>query len=104
LRQDRPDYNLTDLGMLDDHAQQFLSWIQAPNGIVLVTGPTGSGKTTTLYTALNLGNDGLKKIITVEDPVEYKLPGITQLQVNADIGYTFASALRSICDMTPISF
>jgi len=101
LRQDRPDYNLTDLGMLDDHAQQFLSWIQAPNGIVLVTGPTGSGKTTTLYTALNLGNDGLKKIITVEDPVEYKLPGITQLQVNADIGYTFASALRSILRHDP---
>ena len=61
----------------------------------MVTGPTGSGKTTTLYTALDLGNDGLKKIITIEDPVEYKLKGITQLQVNADIGYTFASALRS---------
>jgi general secretion pathway protein E len=101
LRQDRPDYNLSDLGMLDDHAQQFLGWIQAPNGIVLVTGPTGSGKTTTLYTALNLGNDGLKKIITVEDPVEYKLSGITQLQVNADIGYTFASALRSILRHDP---
>ena len=101
LRQDRPDYNLADLGMLEDHAAQFRGWIDAPNGIVLVTGPTGSGKTTTLYTALDLGNDGLKKIITVEDPVEYKLHGITQLQVNADIGYTFASALRSILRHDP---
>lgn len=101
LRQDRPNYNLGDLGMLDDHSAQFRSWIDAPNGIVLVTGPTGSGKTTTLYTALDLGNDGLKKIITVEDPVEYKLHGITQLQVNADIGYTFASALRSILRHDP---
>lgn len=101
LRQDRPNYNLGDLGMLDDHSAQFRRWIDAPNGIVLVTGPTGSGKTTTLYTALDLGNDGLKKIITVEDPVEYKLHGITQLQVNADIGYTFASALRSILRHDP---
>lgn len=101
LRQDRPNYNLGDLGMLDDHSAQFRRWIEAPNGIVLVTGPTGSGKTTTLYTALDLGNDGLKKIITVEDPVEYKLHGITQLQVNADIGYTFASALRSILRHDP---
>lgn len=101
LRQDRPNYNLGDLGMLDDHSAQFSRWIDAPNGIVLVTGPTGSGKTTTLYTALDLGNDGMKKIITVEDPVEYKLHGITQLQVNADIGYTFASALRSILRHDP---
>lgn len=101
LRQDRPNYDLGDLGMLEDHSAQFRRWIDAPNGIVLVTGPTGSGKTTTLYTALDLGNDGLKKIITVEDPVEYKLHGITQLQVNADIGYTFASALRSILRHDP---
>ncbi|MDZ4187686.1 MAG: GspE/PulE family protein [Hydrogenophaga sp.] len=101
LHQDRPDYNLADLGMLDDHSAQFRRWIDAPNGIVLVTGPTGSGKTTTLYTALDLGNDGLKKIITVEDPVEYKLEGITQLQVNSDIGYTFAAALRSILRHDP---
>jgi general secretion pathway protein E len=101
LRQDRPNYSLGDLGMLTDHAEQFQRWTQTPNGIILVTGPTGSGKTTTLYTALDLGNDGLKKIITVEDPVEYKLKGITQLQVNADIGYTFASALRSILRHDP---
>lgn len=101
LRQDRPNYDLGDLGMLPDHAQQFQQWVESPNGIVLVTGPTGSGKTTTLYTALDLGNDGLKKIITVEDPVEYKLKGITQLQVNPDIGYTFAAALRSILRHDP---
>lgn len=101
LRQDRPNYGLGDLGMLPDHAQQFNQWVESPNGIVLVTGPTGSGKTTTLYTALDLGNDGLKKIITVEDPVEYKLKGITQLQVNAEIGYTFATALRSILRHDP---
>lgn len=101
LRQDRPDYDLADLGMLPDQSGMFRDWIDTPNGIVLVTGPTGSGKTTTLYTALDLGNDGLKKIITVEDPVEYKLEGITQVQVNADIGYTFASALRSILRHDP---
>jgi general secretion pathway protein E len=101
LRQDRPSYALADLGMLSDHTQQFEGWVAAPNGIVLVTGPTGSGKTTTLYTALDLGNDGLKKIITVEDPVEYKLQGIVQCQVNADIGYTFANALRSILRHDP---
>ena len=101
LRQDRPSYELSDLGMLPDYADQFKRWIAAPDGIVLVTGPTGSGKTTTLYTALDLGNDGLKKIITVEDPVEYKLKGITQLQVNADIGFTFAAALRSILRHDP---
>ncbi len=101
LRQDRPTLSLADLGMLDDHEAVFKEWIEAPNGIVLVTGPTGSGKTTTLYTALDLGNDGLKKIITVEDPVEYKLNGITQLQVNADIGFTFAVALRSILRHDP---
>ena len=101
LRQDRPTLSLADLGMLDDHEQIFKKWIEAPNGIVLVTGPTGSGKTTTLYTALDLGNDGLKKIITVEDPVEYKLTGITQLQVNADIGFSFAAALRSILRHDP---
>jgi general secretion pathway protein E len=101
LRQDRPTLSLADLGMLSDHEAVFKRWIEAPNGIVLVTGPTGSGKTTTLYTALDLGNDGLKKIITVEDPVEYKLNGITQLQVNADIGFSFAAALRSILRHDP---
>ena len=101
LRQDRKPYHLEDLGMMPDHAALFKRWIKMPNGIVLVTGPTGSGKTTTLYTALDIGNDGLNKIITVEDPVEYRLQGISQVQVNADIGFTFASALRSILRHDP---
>ena len=101
LRQDRKPYHLEDLGMMPDHAALFKRWIKMPNGIVLVTGPTGSGKTTTLYTALDIGNDGLNKIITVEDPVEYRLQGISQIQVNADIGFTFASALRSILRHDP---
>lgn len=101
LRQDRKPYHLEDLGMMSDHSALFRQWIKAPNGIVLVTGPTGSGKTTTLYTALDIGNDGLNKIITVEDPVEYRLQNITQIQVNADIGFTFASALRSILRHDP---
>jgi general secretion pathway protein E len=101
LRQDRPTYSLADLGMHSDHAAQFARWVASPNGIVLVTGPTGSGKTTTLYTALDLGNDGLKKIITVEDPVEYKIAGVVQSQVNSEIGYTFAHALRSILRHDP---
>jgi general secretion pathway protein E len=101
LRQDRKPYHLEDLGMMSDHSDLFRSWIKSPNGIVLVTGPTGSGKTTTLYTALDIGNDGLNKIITVEDPVEYKLQKITQIQVNADIGFTFAAALRSILRHDP---
>ncbi len=101
LRQDRKPYHLEDLGMMPDHSTLFKQWIKTPNGIVLVTGPTGSGKTTTLYTALDIGNDGLNKIITVEDPVEYRLKDITQIQVNADIGFTFAAALRSILRHDP---
>ncbi|MDP2962546.1 MAG: GspE/PulE family protein [Sulfurimicrobium sp.] len=101
LRQDRKPFHLEDLGMMADHSSLFRRWIKAPNGIVLVTGPTGSGKTTTLYTALDIGNDGLNKIITVEDPVEYRLKDITQIQVNADIGFTFAAALRSILRHDP---
>ncbi|MDI4632505.1 type II/IV secretion system protein [Pelomonas sp. V22] len=101
LRQERKPTRLQDLGMTPAHARMFESWSSMPNGIVLVTGPTGSGKSTTLYTALELANDRSKKIITVEDPVEYKIKGITQLQVNADIGFTFAAALRSILRHDP---
>ena len=101
LRQERKPLNLQDLGMADDQARLFEAWSRQPNGIILVTGPTGSGKSTTLYTALELANDRTKKIITVEDPVEYKIPGITQLQVNADIGFSFATALRSILRHDP---
>lgn len=101
LRQERRPTELRDLGMGPAQAGTFGSWSRYPNGIVLVTGPTGSGKSTTLYTALELANDRSKKIITVEDPVEYKIPGITQLQVNADIGFSFANALRSILRHDP---
>ncbi len=101
LRQERKPTGLQDLGMTPTHAAMFEAWGRLPNGIVLVTGPTGSGKSTTLYTALELANDRSKKIITVEDPVEYKIRGITQLQVNADIGFTFAAALRSILRHDP---
>ena len=101
LRQERRPTQLRDLGMGHEQAERFGRWSQYPNGIVLVTGPTGSGKSTTLYTALELANDRTKKIITVEDPVEYRIPGITQLQVNADIGFSFAAALRSILRHDP---
>ena len=101
LRQERKPTRLEDLGMDLHQAAAFEAWARLANGIVLVTGPTGSGKSTTLYTALELANDRTKKIITVEDPVEYKIRGITQLQVNADIGFTFAAALRSILRHDP---
>jgi general secretion pathway protein E len=101
LRQERKPTRLQDLGMTQPQAAQLERWAHLPNGIVLVTGPTGSGKSTTLSTTLELANDRARKIVTVEDPVEYKLRGITQLQVNADIGFTFAAALRSILRHDP---
>ncbi|HXF45999.1 MAG TPA: ATPase, T2SS/T4P/T4SS family [Burkholderiaceae bacterium] len=101
LPKTRSDLDLTKLGMADDHRARFAQWIRDPNGIVLVTGPTGSGKSTTLYTALALANDGQRKIITVEDPVEFQLAGVTQIQVHSEIGYTFARALRSILRHDP---
>jgi general secretion pathway protein E len=75
--------------------------IQKPNGIILVTGPTGSGKTTTLYAALTRLNSNERKILSVEDPVEYKVPGVNQIQVKPDIGLTFASVLRSVLRHDP---
>lgn len=83
-----------DLGKLDDI-------ISAPHGIILVTGPTGSGKSTTLYTVLSELNDNEKNIVTVEDPVEYSLEGINQINVNSKVGLTFASGLRSILRQDP---
>ena len=101
LPKQRRDLGLDRLGMEPDHLALMRRWAQESNGIILVTGPTGSGKSTTLYGTLAEINDGLKKIITAEDPVEYQLPGITQIQVHADIGLTFASALRSILRQDP---
>lgn len=93
--------HLESLGMQSDHREIMQRWIHQPNGIVLVTGPTGSGKSTSLYAALEEINDGRKKIITVEDPVEYQIQGITQIQAHSDIGYTFARALRAILRQDP---
>ncbi|MBI5968788.1 MAG: type II secretion system ATPase GspE [Deltaproteobacteria bacterium] len=89
------------LGFTEDILVGFQDLIQSPHGIILVTGPTGSGKTTTLYCALQKINSPEKKIITVEDPVEYQLKGINQIQVKPAIGLTFANALRSIVRQDP---
>jgi general secretion pathway protein E len=94
----------TDLGTLgfpDDVLEYFGSMITKPHGLVLVTGPTGSGKTTTLYGALSKINDPAKKIITIEDPVEYQLTRVNQIQVKPQIGLTFANGLRSIVRQDP---
>lgn len=92
---------LSELGFFSDDQQTFERLIGLSDGIVLVTGPTGSGKTTTLYACLNYINKPDRKIITVEDPVEYQLAGINQVQVKSDIGLTFAAALRSILRQAP---
>jgi len=92
---------LPELGFFSDDQQTFENLIQLPDGIILVTGPTGSGKTTTLYACLNHVNRPDRKIITVEDPVEYEMSGINQVMVKADIGMTFANALRAILRQAP---
>jgi type IV pilus assembly protein PilB len=92
---------LSDLGFLSDDQESFERLITLPDGIVLVTGPTGSGKTTTLYACLNFINRPDRKIITVEDPVEYQLGGINQVMVKEDVGMTFAAALRSMLRQAP---
>ena len=101
LRNQKQMMSLIDLGMGTADELNFVEQMKLPNGIVLVTGPTGSGKTTTLYTGIQYLNDGKRKIVTVEDPVEYKIEGITQTQVNADIGLTFAHVLRSVLRHDP---
>jgi len=92
---------LPELGFFSDDQVVFEGLLGLPDGILLVTGPTGSGKTTTLYACLNVINKPDKKIITVEDPVEYELPGINQVMVKADIGMTFAAALRAMLRQAP---
>lgn len=89
------------LGMDQDTFRRFKAAVDAPHGLLLVTGPTGSGKTTTLYSALNELNNPEFNIITVEDPVEFQVPGINQVPVRKDIGLSFASALRSILRQDP---
>jgi type IV pilus assembly protein PilB len=93
--------SLDKLGLDGDTFQQVKQAVDAPHGLILVTGPTGSGKTTTLYSALNELNNPIFNIITVEDPVEFQIPGINQVPVKKEIGLTFANALRSILRQDP---
>jgi len=101
LRQNSKLRGLDDIGMDARESECFRRVLQLPHGIILVTGPTGSGKTSTLYTALNEINDAVRKIITIEDPVEYQLKGVNQIQVNEKSGLTFARGLRSILRHDP---
>src|SRR5262245_11045098 len=93
--------DLTQIGLRAAEMEILMRLTKLPHGIILVTGPTGSGKTTTLYSALNTANDVGIKIITTEDPVEYELEGIVQIQVNEEIGVTYANCLRSILRQDP---
>ena len=101
LRPDSVRIGLINLGFEQDHLDTFNKIIRRPNGIFLVTGPTGSGKTTTLYSALDVLNRPDRKIITAEDPVEYSFAGINQCQVNDSIGLTFPAILRSMLRQAP---
>lgn len=101
LRKDNVRYDMSVLGLSTDIEESIKADIQTTSGVVLLTGPTGSGKTTTLYTFLNALNNDDVKIITLEDPVEYQLPGINQVQVNSDIGFNFSAGLRSIVRQDP---
>jgi len=101
LYRERLTFDIKNLGIEGDYEELVVKLIANPNGILLVTGPTGSGKTTTLYSVLTRLNSDERKIITIEDPVEYQLEGINQIQVKAEIGLTFANALRSILRHDP---
>lgn len=101
LDKDNLNFSLKGIGMPEDVYLKFQSLIRMPHGIVLVTGPTGSGKTTTLYSALSEIRSEETKIITTEDPIEYQLEGINQIQVHAKVGLTFAASLRSILRHDP---
>ena len=101
LDKERGRISLTELGMADDTLELFREVISRPHGIVLSTGPTGSGKTTTLYAAVEMIRTGKEKILTVEDPVEYELAGVPQVPDNEKVGVTFASALRALLRQDP---
>ncbi len=94
-------FDLNNIGIEPDHLALYKSWMAQPDGIVLVTGPTGSGKSTTLYATLVATDTGHDRVLTVEDPVEYKIPGVTQFQVHPDIGFSFPAALRAILRHDP---
>ncbi|MBP2832830.1 type II/IV secretion system protein [Aquimarina sp. U1-2] len=101
LGKDASNIKLEDLGLQADEKEIYLEAVKKSNGIVLISGPTGSGKTTTLYATLKLLNDVKRNIVTVEDPIEYTLKGINQVQLKEDIGLTFSSALRSFLRQDP---
>ncbi len=101
LEKDSAGFDLESLGMSEDEQAAFADSLRKPNGIILVTGPTGAGKTTTLYAALSDLNDGSRNILTIEDPVEYALDGIGQTQVNNRVGMSFAAGLRAILRQDP---
>lgn len=101
LDKDKMNFSLRGVGMDQDIYERFNELITLPHGIILVTGPTGSGKTTTLYSALNEIKDEDTKIITTEDPIEYQLEGINQIQVHSKVGLTFAASLRAILRHDP---
>ncbi len=101
LDKEQVTLDFSTLGFAEDTLERFLQVLNLPHGIILITGPTGSGKSTTLYTALDKLNTQERKIITVEDPVEYQLTGVNQIQVKPEIGLDFASALRSIVRQDP---
>ena len=101
LPKERRQFQLDRLGMTPSDLGLFSHWIREPHGIILITGPTGSGKSTTLYATLEEINDGATKIVTVEEPVEYSVKGISQVHAQPDIGYTFARALRAILRQDP---
>jgi type II secretory ATPase GspE/PulE/Tfp pilus assembly ATPase PilB-like protein len=101
LDQSTLSIKLPDLGFMSDDQEYFRGLIKMADGIILVTGPTGSGKTTTLYACLSEINDESRKIITAEDPIEYVMPGVNQVHVKADIGMTFARALRAMLRQAP---
>jgi type IV pilus assembly protein PilB len=101
LDRSRMKLSLTDMGFDPKDLERYNQVIARPNGILLVTGPTGSGKSTTLYATLNVLNDPTRKIVTVEDPVEYKLKGVIQIQTHATVGLTFATALRAFLRQDP---
>jgi general secretion pathway protein E len=101
LDKDQADLKLEQLGMAPGVLDAFRAALAEPNGIILVTGPTGSGKTTSLYAGLSLLNDATRNILTVEDPVEYAIDGVGQTQVNTKVGMTFAAGLRAILRQDP---
>jgi general secretion pathway protein E len=101
LDREQGQRSLAEMGMGEELLARFRAAITRPYGIVLVTGPTGSGKTTTLYAAIDALRTGREKILTVEDPVEYELPGVPQVPVNEKVGVTFASALRALLRQDP---